>query len=115
MARFPLTWRLAAIASIFSAISTGSEILRRMPSVSASAAPIHNHYTPTYINMHLGTTHPSGIESAGNVMLLCAGTRLGPYEILAPIGAGGMGEMYRSPRRQIRRPSRGDNRRIRSY
>jgi hypothetical protein len=25
-------------------------------------------------------------------MRLAAGTRLGPYEILAPIGAGGMGE-----------------------
>src|ERR1700677_1978783 len=27
-------------------------------------------------------------------MALFAGTRLGPYEILAPIGAGGMGEVY---------------------
>ena len=36
-------------------------------------------------------------------MPLSAGSRLGPYEILSPIGAGGMGEVYRASDTQLKR------------
>src|ERR1017187_3010183 len=36
-------------------------------------------------------------------MSLVPGTRLGPYEILAPIGAGGMGEVYRARDTKLKR------------
>ena len=35
--------------------------------------------------------------------MIAAGTRLGPYEILAPIGAGGMGEVYRARDARLKR------------
>ena len=35
-------------------------------------------------------------------MALPAGTRLGPYEVLAPLGAGAMGEVYRARDRKLR-------------
>jgi len=37
-------------------------------------------------------------------MALAAGTKLGPYEIIAPIGAGGIGEVYRALDTKLDRP-----------
>ncbi|MGA2157405.1 MAG: protein kinase [Bryobacteraceae bacterium] len=53
------------------------------------------------------TSSPASIKSGGNCRTppqqCSAGTRLGPYEILAPIGAGGMGEVYRAHDMRLQR------------
>ena len=42
-------------------------------------------------------------ENLANIMGLEAGTKLGPYEILSPLGAGGIGEVFRATDSQLDR------------
>ena len=68
-----------SVDSSFSRYSVGKDITRLIVSRAAGRATL---------------TFP--VQSVKRTMALAAGDRLGPYEILAPIGAGGMGEVYKA-------------------
>jgi len=70
MARFPLTWRLSAIASIFSAISAGIEMLRRIISSEVRLVAKHHQNTPIRTSYWMLMFTTSNVKRSGGSALM---------------------------------------------
>jgi serine/threonine protein kinase len=78
--------------------------VRSAPAASFKCPSRHSRFTLakpiTYVLPTLVRIDRSGWRAIGNVIkcrpriALTSGTKLGPYEIQSPLGAGGMGEVY---------------------
>ena len=83
-----------ALASIEQAFDDRSSWLIHLR-IDPRLKPLHGR--PRFEKLVAG--RPAGAKS----VKLATGTKLGPYEVLAPIGAGGMGEVYRAKDTRLER------------
>ena len=58
--------------------------------------PVLSRGSPRRPDGRLGRFMRTAIPGPNEVAVLAAGSRLGPYEIVSPLGAGGMGEVWRA-------------------
>src|SRR5213596_3687325 len=65
---------------------------RSLPSESGRPGRSRRASRPTTYKRQAGTVQALSFSS----VILSAGSRVGHYEIVAPLGAGGMGEVYRA-------------------
>src|SRR6185295_12903685 len=73
---------------------TGEEDYRTRIPADPIRVPTRNAKSPS--SHAARSRRPAKVPLQEDSLTLATGTRLGAYEILAPIGAGGMGEVYRA-------------------
>lgn len=76
------------------ATSANAGGFRRVDRISCGRLAAGGPFTPKGLTVHVGASGGPIAIDLYDRMALSAGRRLGPYEILAPLGAGGMGQVY---------------------
>jgi serine/threonine-protein kinase len=83
------------VESLLTSDTSGAGVLDRLPVASASvlADPLA---VPATSMDPVSPHTPVRLKADTTYGLLAAGVRVGPYEVVAPLGAGAMGEVYRA-------------------
>jgi serine/threonine protein kinase len=71
-------------------------VIPHPPSTPKIGPDCELHDKNSYVGKYLTELYSADSQLTGRPMAIPSGRRLGPYEILTAIGAGGMGEVYRA-------------------